>query len=192
MKLTAIAAILAICGGAAAAQEAFITQLGSDNNGANVSRGDFAGTTQQVIYQRGNDLSAVNLGVGAGNTAWAWQDWPDGQNFRGQPQNNQATSLIWQDVDTDSAGNPRGGNTAVNVQLLTRTTNVNPRSGVAQTIQRGSGNTAINWMSGGPGEGSFDRTMPTASAPTLAVTPPITQSTSNSFTVGGITVGASN
>ncbi|MGR3484234.1 MAG: hypothetical protein ACU0BF_02735 [Paracoccaceae bacterium] len=166
-------AVLALSTSAAVAQEAFITQLGDDNQAANVSNGTTGRVNagQQVIVQQGDELSAANLNRGFGNAAWAWQD-NSNANIAGSGSIT-ANSLILQSGPGAVGGT---NNTAVNVQLAgTVSPGKKDLTMTAQTVQSGNGNVAINWTQRTNGIGAPVGTVAqsVAGAPTISSTPRI-------------------
>jgi hypothetical protein len=162
MKLaTVFAAATILAGSAASAQLAFITQIGDDNTGVNISEqtrgngGDLDRVVQevQVIAQVGNNLDAANVSRGRDNLAYNYQ-------FAGS-DGGFATSLIYQDGPDRRGGD---GNTAVTVQN-------NPGGGAilgSQTVQFGNNNTAINWTDS-RGNALAGALAPAVEAPSLGV-----------------------
>lgn len=165
MKLaTAIAAAAIVAGSAASAQLAFITQVGDDNTGVNISeqtRGNGGSLARlvdevQVIAQVGNNLDAANISRGQDNLAYNYQFAGSNDGF--------ATSLIYQNGPDDDGEDGGNGNTAITVQN-------NPGGGAimgSQTVQFGNGNTAINWTDN-RGTALAGASAPSVEAPTLGV-----------------------
>lgn len=135
--LISTAAVVALAG-AAHAQDAFITQVGDDNSAINYSEYNQSGNTNsdnmQVIVQEGNGFAAANFARGKNNSAFAYQ-----QNPNGDP-NATMESLIWQSAQNFN----EGGNTAVAVQLNTNSPGTQSTF-KSQIIQEGADNTAVNW-----------------------------------------------
>lgn len=141
MKTLYISAAIVALAGAATAQEAFIQQVGDDNQAANLSfNSDTDDANNQVIYQEGDSQLAVNYSDGEGNQAWAYQlavDAPGIFGGFGGGANVEHTSLVVQEGDD---------NTAINVALDQNTGFFDPGTGATQqTLQSGDNNTALNW-----------------------------------------------
>lgn len=154
------AAIL-IAGTAAHAQDAFITQLGSNNQGINYSeytQGPSTSDNLQVIAQEGDNLSAGNFTRGSNSTAMAYQ------LNSGNASGSSMESLIFQNG---------GSNTAIAVQDNSPTFGNNNRTYVSQIIQEGATNTAINWNQTASGQ-MANLSIGTISAPSINIAPAAT------------------
>ncbi|MBT0957807.1 hypothetical protein IV417_10435 [Alphaproteobacteria bacterium KMM 3653] len=147
-----VAAFVAL-GTAAHAQDAFITQVGDGNAGANVQTVAPAGGNVQVIQQVGEtgnffgnapaNNNAVQLVRGSNNDAFTYQDTSNGAG-------GSNTSLIIQTEDYDFglfvpvSSTIASNNTAITVQ--DQSSGPFGHNFVAQTLQVGDNNTAINWQ----------------------------------------------
>lgn len=154
------AAIL-IAGTAAHAQDAFITQLGSNNQGINYSeytQGPSTSDNLQVIAQEGDNLRAGNFTRGSNSTAMAYQ------LNSGNASGSSMESLIFQNG---------GSNTAIAVQDNSPTFGNNNRTYVSQIIQEGATNTAINWNQTASGQ-MANLSIGTISAPSINIAPAAT------------------
>lgn len=196
MKTIILSTALIVVAGFAGAQEAFITQVGDDNAAANIQtiRGAArGGSNTQVIQQEGFGANAVQLVRGNDNQAFTYQS-----NYfnAGFPD---STSLIIQTED-DDLPNSRGnfqqatGNVAVHVQNQNRGGQFEH---VAQTIQAGDRNIAINWTENGGN--AVSRLAPNLATPSLnsqprvANAPTVSRSDTRIVTTPGarIAVGSS-
>ncbi|KAA9005075.1 hypothetical protein [Histidinibacterium aquaticum] len=195
MKTLMISAAVIALAGAAHAQEAFVTQLGSGNEGANLSfNNNTLNPNLQVVAQDGNNMSAVNLSNGSGNTAWAHQEnvAASGVYFLGfelaaPDLGAEHESLIWQN------GN---GNNAVNVALDENIVN-NGYCGIfsgctdgeagqgakQQTIQNGNNNVAVNWSQDSTSSHISASTPSSLSSPSLYTYPDLSNPGFHSATV---------
>jgi hypothetical protein len=157
-KKLATTAALIIAGTAAHAQDAFITQLGSNGQAINYSeytQGPSTSDNLQVIAQEGDNLTAGNFTRGSNSTAMAYQ-----LNSGNAPGSTMG-SLIFQNG---------GANTAIAVQDNSPTFGNNNRTYVSQIIQEGITNTAINWnqTAGGAMAGL---SIGTIAAPSITIAP---------------------
>lgn len=178
-KLMISAAVIALAGTAAHAQEAFITQLGDGHQGLNYS--DFASGTTQVISQqaprrpaRSNRPSEVALGYRPGGSFEA----ANLSSGRGNAAGNQAYAYQW-DTRADNTFNGDLGavemsslnyqlginNTAISAQLETRGAGGTPTY-MSQIIQEGDNNVGINWATDA---GSQLGSLATFDAPSITI-----------------------
>ena len=137
MKTYIFAAATALIASGAYAQDAYITQMGSDNAAANYSeytQGPSNRDNLQVISQSGNNLQSANFTRGSGSTAMNYQI------NTGNPPGSSMNSLIYQNAD----GSGMGDNMAVAVQDNTGFGG-NNRTFTSQIIQEGNGNVGVNW-----------------------------------------------
>lgn len=171
MKILMTSAAIIALSGAAYAQDAYITQMGDNHSGVNYSEYHIQSSsnpnTTQVIAQSGEGFQAANLSRGTSNAAYTYQmdltnDWLN----NGVPSGTQMESLIFQKGD----GFTNGNNAAVTVQLANQGPGVQNTNFMAQTIQEGNNNTAVNWAQSGGGA-LASVSLGSMSAPSLSLTP---------------------
>lgn len=191
MKTLYLSAAIIALAGAASAQDAFITQLGDDNQAANLSFNTFTpDPNTQVIYQNGDDQIAVQIADGNGNQAWSYQlaeTAPFGPIFGVGGGNVDHESLVIQEGDDNTAINVALDNNAIFGLFPGRGAN-------QQILQQGDDNVAINWSqdSANPFGSLIDGTQPAPTA-ALTITPlgvPAFGATVNGPFGGAFTVGA--
>jgi hypothetical protein len=133
MKTYVIAAALTVAASGAFAQDAYITQMGSNNAAANYSeytQGPSANDNLQVITQSGDNLRSANFTRGSSSVAMNYQ------LNSGNASGSTMSSLIFQNGGT---------NRAIAVQNNSPTFGNNNRTYASQIIQEGTGNTGVNW-----------------------------------------------
>ena len=137
MKSIIFATATTLIASGAYAQDAYITQMGSNNAAANYSEYTQGPVDNlQVISQSGDNLQSANFTHGSASTAMNYQI------NTGNPSGSSMNSLIYQNAA--GGGNGSGDNTAVAVQDNTGFGG-NNRTFTSQIIQEGTGNVGVNW-----------------------------------------------
>ena len=172
-KIIFVLASSLMMAGSAYAQEAFVAQIGNNNNAGNIQVNQPTNASNAYIVQNSQNggvlggaagQTALNLQSGGGNYAFTWQE--DLEHTSGAGVFTRGISNITSANHSSLNWQTGSGNTAIAVQMMARTD-------MSSTIlQDGDNNTAVNWQSSLVNGGTVVPTItPALTTPTLGINP---------------------